>query len=228
MANADTLKGLLDAIGDAIRAKTGGSATLTLAEMPDEIAGISGGKVPYSVLKQPVEQGRFRPFNDNATMYEVLASFDFSGVEDLRYLMRGQNGITEFDFAAISDASPTSLYGFIGGTSSTSNRSITVLKNVGALDTSNVSAYRECFQYCAGLTEIDLSSWTFPTTVAPYTTTNMFNGCVSLQKLVLPATFTNTGTYPAKFPVAMQDENGNQYASGATIPDGAHTYTATA
>lgn len=43
MANADTLIAKLDDIGDAIRAKTGGTEKLTLDEMPDEIARIAGG-----------------------------------------------------------------------------------------------------------------------------------------------------------------------------------------
>lgn len=70
MSNTDTLVGMLDGIGDAIRAKTGGSAKLTLDEMPDEIAGISGGG-PFEQYTEMLTTQVLKKFNPKDTaLYE--------------------------------------------------------------------------------------------------------------------------------------------------------------
>lgn len=87
MANADTLVAKLDDIGDAIRAKTGGTAKLTLDEMPDEIASISGGGGDVAgiiagtatEIDGPLTAVRPYAFHN----YAALESIDLSGVTEV-------------------------------------------------------------------------------------------------------------------------------------------------
>ena len=77
----------------------------------------------------------------------------------------------------------------------------------------------------SGMRTIDLTPLDMTDVYATY---NMFSGCNSLQTLKTPASFgigVEEGN-EATFPVAMTDENGNQFSAGDIIPNGAHTYTA--
>ena len=76
--NEATIVQKLGAIGDAIRAKTGGSAKLTLAEMPDEIASIGGGGGPFEQYTEMLSDPQLQKFTReqaNAMYDSVIRPF---------------------------------------------------------------------------------------------------------------------------------------------------------
>ena len=168
MSNADTLMAKLDAIGDAIRAKTGKSPKMTLDEMPTEIAGISGGGFDWSQVKSS------------------------TGSSQVVF----KNGLETLDLTGI--------------------------------DTSKMTSTAYMFTRLSGLSTIDLSPLDTSSAVIM---SSMFSGCSSLAMMRTGSGWSYASTYGDTsrpvFPVAMQDENGTQFAAGDVIPDGAHTYTAT-
>lgn len=62
----------LTAIANAIRAKTGKSATMTLDEMPTEIASISGGGSATLITKTITANGSYDAEDDNADGYSSV------------------------------------------------------------------------------------------------------------------------------------------------------------
>ena len=198
MSNTDTLVGMLDGIGDAIRAKTGGSAKLSLADMPDEIASIGGGGGGFDWSQMATLTSRTAPhFSKSAT------SLDLTGIDTSRAVW--------FDYM---------FYGM------TSLRSVDLspLNGMGSALLSRRISFSSMFEN-SGMRTIDLTPLDMTDVYATY---NMFSGCNSLQTLKTPASFgigVEEGN-EATFPVAMTDENGNQFSAGDIIPNGAHTYTA--
>ena len=185
----------LTAIGDAIRAKTGGSDMLTLDEMPDEIASIKSGGFDFTQLS----------FVNNQT-YADQYIFDTS--------------LTTLDLTGIVIDKPFSL--------SNAFKKLINLQSVvlTGFDTSNVTNMSSMFSNCASLTSLDLTGFD---TSNVTNMSGMFYNCASLTSLSTGAGWTYRSiqnNYNARFPVAMQDENGTQFASGDVIPEGAHTYTA--
>lgn len=234
MANADKLVALLDAIGNAIRGKTGKTAKMTIAEMPAEIAGISGGEKTrfsyvygyYNTLWNSTSiaaMKRLTVLSGDSYIQEMVESFDYSGASDFSCFMNGQTSLTSFDFAWIADATPRYFNNMFR-----SCGKLAEIKNADAVSPS-VLRCPEMFAGCAKLKSIDLSTWDFSNVASgTYGTSGMFTNCTALEMLKLPSSWQQVSSNPAVFPVAMQDELGNQYAAGATIPSGAHTYTATA
>ena len=233
MANADTLVAKLDDIGDAIRAKTGKTAKMTLDEMPDEIAGISGDeKTPfryvhgyYNTLWTSTtvsHMKRLTVLSGDSSIQKMVESFDYSGASDFSCFMNGQTSMTSFDFAWIADASPRYFNNMFR-----SCFKLEEIKNADAVSPS-VSRCPEMFTGCVRLKSIDLSTWDFSNvTSGTYGTSGMFSDCTALELLKLPSSWQQVSNSPAVFPVAMYDEAGTAYDSGAVIPAGAHTYTIT-
>lgn len=64
------LKSTLDDIADAIRAKTGGTGSLTPAQMVTEIGSIqTGGSLPTSISK--IDGGSFTPASNTISTYQI-------------------------------------------------------------------------------------------------------------------------------------------------------------
>ena len=84
------------------------------------------------------------------------------------------------------------------------------------------------FNGCTSLETIDLSS--VDITIYEADMSTIFTPLVALQTFKTGENWLYTAlsnpSYKPTFPVAMQDENGTQFASGDVIPEGAHTYTA--
>lgn len=82
------------------------------------------------------------------------------------------------------------------------------------------------FNGCTSLEYLDMSSIRGS---AASQFSNFLSACPSLKTLIVGAGYTqpSQSSNRIKFPVAMENENGVQYASGADVPSGAHTYTAT-
>ena len=183
----------LQAIGDAIRAKTGKTALMTMDEMPTEIASIPSGG----------------------------GSFDASQISWRTASTRFDINLSTIDLTGFDTSRCTSLIGMFyqcGWLTSI---------DLSPLNTSRVTNMAHMFYQCVRLTSIDLSPLNTSRVTNMY---NMFSGCSSLATIKTgsgwtQASITSDGN-KATFPVAMQDENSTQYASGAVIPDGAHTYTA--
>lgn len=217
MANADTLKGLLDAIGDAIRAKTGGSAKLTLAEMPDEIAGISGGgKLDWSQLNFRTSDARF---GISVTQVD-LSGVDFSNSRGNQLARMFYNCSSLTSVTGVEDIT---FGGAVQGSYAFSGAKLTSIDSTKIRAPFAVTTMANCFQNCTRTEYIDLSNIDFSSCTAAG---SMLAGCTRLATLKTSETWGALATCP--FPVAMQDENGNQYSAGDDIPAGAHTYTATA
>ena len=194
MSNAETLVAKLDAIGDAIRAKTGKSPKMTLDEMPTEIAGISGGGFDWSQVKSSTGSSQVVFKNGLETL--DLTGIDTSKMTSTAYMFTRLSGLSTIDLSP--------------------------------LDTSSVTNMSSMFSGCSGLTSIDLSPLDTSSAVIM---SSMFSGCSSLAMMRTGSGWSYASTYGDTsrpvFPVAMQDENGTQFAAGDVIPDGAHTYTAT-
>lgn len=235
MANTDTLTSLLDDVGDAIREKTGKTAKMAIAEMPAEIAGISGDeKTPFKYIygygynniiyndTSVTYMKRLTVVDGQSYIQQMVESFDYHGATDFSCFMNGQTSLTSFDFAWIADARPRYFNNMFR-----SCAKLEEIKNADAVSPSVVKC-TDMFTGCVKLKSIDLSTWDFSDVLSgTYGTENMFRNCSSLEMLKLPSSWQQVSSRPAVFPVAMYDETGAAYASGAVIPAGAHTYTIT-
>lgn len=233
-----TLVDKLDAIGDAIRAKTGKSAKMTLDEMPQEIAGISGGGgFLYSQIKLVSNASIFR---DTASL--TMDGLSMKGTISISYMFGGLTNLVSVDFAGMVDVDDinsaqrvfyncsklisvdmsdlimprlTDCNAMFNGCSS--------IESVRMPTTGTMSRLIETFKGCSALTDIDMTGVSSSSSVDAG---DMLTGCTSLKTLRMGSGWVNGSSYYARFPVAMQDENGTSYAANAKIPNGAHTYTA--
>lgn len=237
MANADTLVALLDAIGNAIRAKTGDTAKLTLAEMPDEIAGIeTRARLSVALLS------RYQPvFNETSSATAEVAerkramieSIDLDGVANATTLLKN-GGCTMSSTVTSLPSSPSFKSWDTSGVTLMSgmfeNFKWMLYANTArgdidltSFDTSSVTNMSNMFN-SAVIGTLDLSS---------FDTTNV-TGVVSMfanayiDKIIFGPMWkqpvVSTGN-KAQFPANYVNEQGLSFSSGAVIPDGAHTYT---
>lgn len=232
MANTDTLTSLLDDVGDAIREKTGKTAKMAIAEMPAEIAGISGNKPEFFYLRSfngitvtDTTVSTYARFKETSSIEAIVKSYTYHSVRDFSGFMASNRAITSFDFAWVDVWTYATYFNFMFMGCSR----LEELKNADIL-APTVYKCPDMFNGCSALQAIDLATWDFSKlNVSDMNKGNwkMFSGCTSLQTLKLPASWPGPGTYAATFPVAMYDETGTAYASGDVIPAGAHTYTTT-
>ena len=240
MANADTLKGLLDAIGDAIRAKTGGSAKLTLAEMPDEIAGISGMPTidAYCFNKLDPLFSRNVPTSQSLQFVEgvsaLIGALDTSRLTNMdsmffMFIMYHEDQYVDApSFASFDTSSVTSMASMFNNWSWISgNVAIGGPKkgdvSLTSFDTSNVTSMAQMFA-AAKIGTLDISSFD---TSSVTSMASMFDNAL-IDKIITGAGWTQAGVSvaanKAKFAVRMKNESGKTYSSGTVIPNGAHTY----
>lgn len=238
MANADTLVAKLDDIGDAIRAKTGGTAKLTLDEMPPAIRGIeTGGHIPLAVIRStsPLFTGSPSSGDNPEIIRDMIERLDFSGVksgygmfQNLSVITSG--GTTAPDFSKVTSSDLTTMskmfYGFKwpeSGVAETPARYGSLI--LTGFRTSSVTSFENAFK-SAYADVIDLSS--FDTSSAT-TMASMFDGA-TFNKLVIGSGWSYekisnvAANYPT-FPFEVKNENGVLYSAGARIPTAAHTYT---
>lgn len=206
------LDSTLTDIADAIRSKTGGTATMTPGQMPAQIASIpSGGGVGIprevnanGVYGMPTESFTFSlPANatdlsERALSYAFygctsLTSVDLSsltavsGSQALNYAFRNCTGITSADLGSITEISGESAlyYAFYGCANLAS-------VNFGSLTTiSGRDALGSAFRGCLPITQAD-----FPllTTISGNNAfDSVFRGCTSLVSVNLNALSTISG-----------------------------------
>ena len=208
----------LTAIGDAIRAKTGGSDMLTLDEMPDEIAGIKSGGFDFSQIKTTSNGSTQYVFYNNETI--TLDGADFSQVTTVQSMFRSCTNLASVDMSMLTVTNLNLMYAFQDCTSLVS------IDMSGA--SKKIIMMGNAFNGCTSLETIDLSS--VDITIYEADMSTIFTPLVALQTFKTGENWLYTAlsnpSYKPTFPVAMQDENGTQFASGDVIPEGAHTYTA--
>ena len=208
----------LTAIGDAIRAKTGGSDMLTLDEMPDEIASIKSGGFDFSQIKTTSNGSTQYVFYNNETI--TLDGADFSQVSTVSSMFSSCTNLTSVDMSMLTVTNLSLTYAFESCTSLVS------IDMSGA--SKKIISMARAFDGCTSLETLDLSG--VDITAYEASMSLMFTPLVALQTFKtgenwLYTALSNPLNKPT-FPVAMQDENGTQFASGDFIPEGAHTYTA--
>ena len=179
------LDSTLTDIADAIRSKTGGSATMTPSQMPAQIASIpSGGGlgIPLTVS----QAGALTRSNDSftfttppeATRIEFRASDNLLG---FAYAFYNCKGLTRVDLSSVTTVSGSEamLKCFCGCTN-------LVSVDFSGLDTVNgSSAMNSAFQYCSALASVDFSSLRRVTSSSAMSKT--FDGCRSLTSLSFPS-----------------------------------------
>ena len=191
----------LTAIADAIRAKTGGSALMTLDDMPDEIASISGGGgdgFDWSLLlriyfKNPSTQTAL-DFNDieidasgmntisfnncsNITAITFPNSFDTSALMTTDSMFASCTSLTSLDLTMLDTANVISMASMFNG-----DRTALTSVNMHGLNTANVTNMNAMFYQCNTLASVDMSG--FDTTRVT-NMLNMFYYCSSLVSLDL-------------------------------------------
>lgn len=187
MALIDKLK----AVGNAIRAKTGKTAKLTLEQMRAEISGI---KTVKEFLSARTVKFLFYGLNYTTIPENVVNMIDFSSIKDIRDLFNGCATLTALPQIDTSNA--TNAMRMCNG--------CTALTTVPQLDISNVNDTLSMFNGCSSLITIPLlniskSANTYRmfsdcpalTTVpqldmrSVLETGAMFNGCVALENCYL-------------------------------------------
>lgn len=167
MALTDKLK----AIADAIRAKTGKSDKLTLAEMPEEIAGISGGDTSIEdslVTRTATEYTNSRVTSIGGRAFSecsALASVDFPQATSIgSYAFGGCTALTSVNFPQVINGG-TGMFQFCSA-----------LTSVKLPCMSGVPM--QAFQYCSALVSAEFPAARWINNVA-------FDECSALKTLIL-------------------------------------------
>ena len=165
MALTDKLK----AIADAIRAKTGKTATMTLEKMPTEIESIVGGGEDFADLLT----NNLTTLNSNVTSIR-------------QYTFRGATALVEVNLPEATSIGANSFYGCSKLTSFIAPKLKTISNNAfngcGAIRYINLPALASgdqyIFRYCYWLLTVDLA-------VCTNIATGMFNDCRRMTAVIL-------------------------------------------
>ena len=207
MANTPVvvLDDTMTSIANAIRAKTGGTATMTPSEMPTEIASIpSGGggeglprevsstgvyghptqQFTFSLPSEATDVGAYAVyygFFNCATLTDV----DFSsltsatGFSGLRYAFQNCTNLLSVDFSSLETVSGEYCFGeFCKDCTSLATIDFSSLTSIAANQ-----AFVNAFRGCSSLTSVDLSSLT--TISVQYGLSDTFRSCSSLTSVDL-------------------------------------------
>ena len=194
MANTPVvvLDDTMTSIANAIRSKTGGSATMTPGQMPAQIASIpSGGGVGIprgvdanGVYGMPTQSFTFS-LPSNAT---DVADYVFNNA------FYGCTGLTSADLSSLTAASGISaLNSAFNGCTNLTSVDLSSLSTV-----SEVNAFSDAFSGCTSLTSVDLSSLSVINGDGAFNYT--FRGCRGLTSVSFPALTANSfGFYTDQF-----------------------------
>lgn len=177
MANTPVvvLDDTLTDIADAIRSKTGDSATMTPGQMPAQIASIpSGGGVG---IPREVDANGVYGFPTQSFAFSLPANATNVGPHSFSYAFYGCTSLTSVDFSSLTTASGASAfaYAFYDCTSITS-------ADFGSLTTvTENSVFSNAFFGCTALASVNFSSLTSVSGGSVFNTT--FRGCTSLTSV---------------------------------------------
>lgn len=176
----------LTAVADAIREKTGKTATMTLAEMPTEIASISGGGGGGDELADLLTN-KMTTLNSNVTSIR-------------QYAFRGATALVEVNLPEATSIATNSFYGCSKMTVFTAPKLKTIASNAfngcsilpDIVLPSLTAGGEYIFRYCYELLTVDFS-------VITNIAKNMFYDCRRLTAVILRsstmATLANTSAF---------------------------------
>lgn len=171
------LDSTLTSIANAIRSKTGGSATMTPGQMPAQIMSIpSGGGVgiPREVSAQGVFQMPSQSF-----AFSLPTGVTSIGASALKYAFYNGSGATSVDFSTVTKASANACeYAFYFNTGITS-------VDLSSLTTVEGYAFCNAFFRCTSLVSVDISSLATVNANANYAFDCAFQNCTSLTSVNL-------------------------------------------
>lgn len=187
MANTPVvvLDDTMTSIANAIRSKTGETATMTPGQMPAEIASISGGGslgIPLMVSQTGALTRSTDSFVFTTPPEATLITFDASNrLYGLPYAFYSCKGLTELDLSSVTRISGSDALRMCF---STCNNLVSV--DFSGLETINGNdALNSAFQYCSALASVDFSSLRRVTSYnAMY---HAFESCRSLTSLSFPS-----------------------------------------
>ena len=98
--------------------------------------------------------------------------------------------------------------------------------NLWSWNTSSATDMRDMFGNCASLKDLDLSRWDTSRATDMH---SMFSNCISLESLKTGKgwSYKSAARNRPDFPKTMYDKAGGSFSDTTTVPEGAHTYTAT-
>lgn len=221
MANTPVvvLDDTMTSIANAIRSKTGGSATMTPGQMPAQIANIPSGGGGLGIPREVNANGVYGmptqtltfslPSNaTNVANYALgyafsdckyLTSADLSslttvsGASAFHTAFYGCSRLTSVNLSSLTTVSGVSAFRNAFGFSGLASVDFSSLTTV-----SGSSVFETAFNYCTSLTSIDFSS--LATVNGAHAFDGAFNNCTSLTSLSFPAlTASSFGSYTNQF-----------------------------
>lgn len=195
----------LNAIGDAIRAKTGGSDKLTLDQMPTEIASISSGggsiEVEPIVLtgKQERSCGGLIASTYIKLFGNTMSTLDLTDADEMFKEFTGEYIPFDLNFTKTKDGAHY-ISNLFNGCSN-----LKELPKINNIYIGQNTAIQYTFYQCRNLRVIPddyFDNWVFATNIGSYTRFNgIFSNCMSLRSMPLawlknlPAGSSNTSTF---------------------------------
>jgi surface protein len=183
MARTDTFQNWATDVADSIRAKTGKTGKIPMANFDTEIASIEGGG----------GSGKYAPRYVSFTSYtgselvQELNNLDTSNMTNMSKMFYMCSGLLSLDLKNFNTSNVNNTTSMFGGCSK-----LTSL-DVSNFDTSNVTDMRYMFSGCQSLTSIDLTGWdTSNVTNMNY----MFENCSKLQKIDGFIDWSKISSYP--------------------------------
>lgn len=189
MANTPVvvLDDTMTSIANAIRAKTGETATMTPGQMPAQIAAIpSGGGV--GITREVSAQGVYQMPAQSFT-FSLPANATDVGTRALSYAFRGCTALTSVDLSSLTTVSGDNAlqYAFYECTALTS-------ADLSSLTTvSGGNALNYAFGECTALASISFPS--LATVSGGNAFNGAFSGCRSLTSISFPSLTTVSGSY---------------------------------
>lgn len=192
MANTPVvvLDDTMTSIANAIRSKTGGTATMTPGQMPAQIASI-----PTGTLGIPREVDANGVYGmPTVTDFSLPANANDVGTYAFTYAFYKCSSLTSVDLSSLTTVSGS--YAFSSVFDNCSRLTSVDLSSLATM--SGANAFNEAFRNCTGLTSVALSSLT---TVSGSSAFNSaFSGCTSLTSVSFPALTANSfGYYTDQF-----------------------------
>lgn len=202
-------KSKLQTLGNAIRSKTGTTASLTLDAMANEISSIETGTSSVNVIKTLLdgrESAQYLFAKYNGTSVDNLISYsDTENVTDMRYMFYNCPNLQTIP--QLDTSKVTNTYNMFYNCPN--------LQTIPQLDTSKVTNMQYMFRSCSSLQTIDITSMDILTSTSD--STYMCDSCYSLTKFII-RTMT-------KIPSITRNTFGNCYHFTGTVnatynPDG--------